>query len=102
MKFVISSSLLSSRLQTTGRVIATTNSLPILESFLFEVDGEKLTITASDNETTLRTNMTVGESDAKIRFAVNAKTAVVVNFADPANGDFTQSDVKAGDPTWFK
>jgi len=74
MKFVISSSLLSSRLQTTGRVIATTNSLPILESFLFEVDGEKLTITASDNETTLRTNMTVGESDAKIRFAVNAKT----------------------------
>lgn len=74
MKFTISSSLLSSRLQTTGRVIATTNSLPILDSFLFEVNGNNLTITASDNETTLRTNMEVSESDANIRFAVNAKT----------------------------
>ena len=28
--------------------------------------------------------------------------AVVVNFADAANGDFTQSDAKAGDPIWIK
>ena len=33
---------------------------------------------------------------------VKDSKAVVVNFADPANGDFTQGDVKAGDPTWFK
>lgn len=28
--------------------------------------------------------------------------AAVVKFADPANGDFTQSDAKAGDPDWIK
>lgn len=28
--------------------------------------------------------------------------AVVVNFADPDNGDFSQSDVKAGDPFWYE
>lgn len=28
--------------------------------------------------------------------------AVVVKFADPATGDFTQSDAKAGDPEWIQ
>jgi hypothetical protein len=28
--------------------------------------------------------------------------AVVVNFADVAFGDFTQSDAEAGDPIWIK
>lgn len=28
--------------------------------------------------------------------------AVVVNFADAANGDFTQAEAKAGDPRWIK
>ena len=53
MKFVISSSLLSSRLQTLGRVIVQKNSLPILESILFKVEGNRLTLTAADNETTI-------------------------------------------------
>ena len=32
---------------------------------------------------------------------VKDSKAVVVNFADADNGNFTQSDVKAGDPFWF-
>ena len=74
MKFVISSSVLSTRLQTIGRVIVSKNSLPILDSFLFNIQGQKLTVTASDNETTLTTWMDLNECDADISFAVNAKT----------------------------
>jgi len=74
MKFVISSSVLSSRLQMIGRVIVAKNNLPILDSFLFETKGNMLKITASDNETTLRTSVELAECDTDIRFAANAKT----------------------------
>lgn len=74
MKFVISSSLLSSRLTTIGRVIVQKNTLPILDCFCFDIKGNTLTITASDNDSTLTTRLELNESDADVRFAVNAKT----------------------------
>lgn len=74
MKFIVSSSLLSARLLTIGRVIVSKNSLTILDSFLFDINNDKLTITASDNETTLTTWLDVVEAESNIRFAVNAKT----------------------------
>jgi len=57
MKFVVSSSELLGRLQSVSRVIASKNTLPILDNFLFNLTGDSLTITASDLETTLRTTM---------------------------------------------
>ncbi len=74
MKFVISSSLLSSRLQAIGRVIVSKNNLPILDCFLFTIREGKLTLTASDNETTMNTWVDLVECDGEISFAVNAKT----------------------------
>ncbi|MBR1732830.1 MAG: DNA polymerase III subunit beta [Alloprevotella sp.] len=74
MKFVISSSVLSARLQMVGRAIAAKNNLPILDCFLFETEGSILKITASDNETTLRTSVELTECDANVRFAASAKT----------------------------
>ncbi len=74
MKFVISSTTLSSRLNTVGRVIVQKNNLPILDCFCFEIKGLTLTITASDNDTTLSTQLELNECDADVRFAVNAKT----------------------------
>lgn len=74
MKFVISSSVLSTRLQTIGRVIVSKNNLPILDCFLFCIQGNMLTVTASDNETTITSRMDLNECDADITFAVNAKT----------------------------
>lgn len=74
MKFVISSATLSSRLQIIGRAIASKNNLPILDCFLFEIKDGKLTLTASDNETTLTSWVDLVESDANISFAVGAKT----------------------------
>lgn len=73
MKFVVSSSALYSRLQAIGRVIVSKNSLPILDCFLFDIKGNKLTLTASDNENTLATSLDLLESENDIRFAVNSK-----------------------------
>ncbi|MDD4920281.1 MAG: DNA polymerase III subunit beta [Bacteroidales bacterium] len=59
MKFVVSSSELLGRLQSVSRVIASKNTLPILDNFLFNLTGDSLTITASDLETTLHTTMPI-------------------------------------------
>lgn len=74
MKFVISSSILSSRLMTIGRVIVQKNTIPILDCFCFDIQGTTLTITASDNDTTLTAKAKLNECDSDVRFAVNAKT----------------------------
>lgn len=75
MKFVINSSVLSSRLQTLGRVVSTKNTMPILESFLFQIDSERrLTIVASDAEIRITTKLELVECDAPITFCVNART----------------------------
>lgn len=73
MKFVVSSSLLSQRLQTLGRVIVPKNSIQILESILFKIEGGKLTLTAADNETMLTTILDLVEAEGEFTFAVNAK-----------------------------
>lgn len=52
MKFLVSSITLSNKLSAMAKVISTKSALPILSSFLFELDGENLRITASDGECT--------------------------------------------------
>ncbi len=53
MKFSVSSSALQSLLSSTGKVISSKNTLPILDYFLMEISEEKLQVTTSDLETTL-------------------------------------------------
>jgi DNA polymerase-3 subunit beta len=57
MKFVVSSTELLGHLQAISRVISSKNTLPILDSFLFNLSGNDLEITASDLESTLITRM---------------------------------------------
>jgi DNA polymerase-3 subunit beta len=69
MKFVVSSTELLSHLTVVSRVISSKNTLPILDNFLFKLEGNNLEITASDLETTLTTllkleNVTEGGSVA--------------------------------------
>lgn len=52
MKFTVSSSALLSVLSTTGKVISSKNTLPILDYFLLELQEGVLKVTASDLETT--------------------------------------------------
>jgi len=73
MKFVVSSNSLLSHLQTVGRVIASKNSIPVLDCFLFELQEDKLTITASDNETRMVTSINVSEVTGEGVFAVPSK-----------------------------
>ncbi|MEI7676581.1 MAG: DNA polymerase III subunit beta [Bacteroidales bacterium] len=74
MKFVVSSTDLLAHLQTIGRVINSKNTIPILDSFLFSLKDNQLTLTASDGDTTLITSMQVADSEGDGVFAIAAKT----------------------------
>lgn len=72
MKFIVSSSYLLKQLQVLGGVINNSNTLPILDNFLFELDHNKLTVSASDLETTMSAVLEV-ESDAQGNIALPAR-----------------------------
>jgi len=73
MKFVVSSTELLSHLQSVSRVISSKNTLPILDNFLFSLDGNDLEITASDLETTLITRLHLENVTDSGKVAVPAK-----------------------------
>ena len=73
MKFDVSSTALLSCLQSISKVIASKNSLPILDSFLFNLEGNTLTVTASDAETRLVTSVEVMNVQGAGLFAISAK-----------------------------
>jgi len=72
MKFIVSSTYLLKQLQVLGGVINTSNTLPILDNFLFELDHTQLTVSASDLETTMASTLDV-ESDSKGSVAIPAR-----------------------------
>jgi DNA polymerase-3 subunit beta len=72
MKFIVSSTYLLKQLQVLGGVINSSNTLPILDNFLFELNNSKLTVSASDLETTMSSTIDV-ESDSEGSIAVPAK-----------------------------
>jgi DNA polymerase III subunit beta len=59
MKFIVSSSQLLKQLQQISGVINANTVLPILEDFLFEVEGGKLTVVATDLETVMRIQLDI-------------------------------------------
>ncbi len=73
MKFVVSSSELLSHLQAISKVISSKNTLPILDNFLFHLSDNELTITASDLETTLITNLVLENTEGEGKIAIEAK-----------------------------
>ena len=72
MKFIVASGELQKALNTVSGVISSSQSRPILENYLFEIEENNLKITASDGETTLVTSLEV-KSDDTGKFAVPAK-----------------------------
>jgi len=72
MKFIVSSSQLLKQLQVLGGVINSSNTLPILDNFLFELNKNELKISASDLETTMSTTIDV-ESDSEGSVAISAR-----------------------------
>lgn len=67
MKFIVSSGQLLKELQKLIGVINPSNTLPILDNFLFDLTSNQLKITASDLETTMTTDLPVDSTeDGKI------------------------------------
>ncbi len=72
MNFIVSSTTLLRHLQSISGVLSTSNTLPILDNFLFEIQDGELTISASDLETTMITRMIV-EANENGRICIPAK-----------------------------
>ena len=73
MKFIISSTALLHGLQKISGVLSTSNTLPILEDFLFELSDDGLKITASDLETTISVELEADMSEDPGVVAIPAK-----------------------------
>jgi DNA polymerase-3 subunit beta len=72
MKFIVNSAYLLRQLTHINGVITTNPVVPILENFLFELDKGKLTVTASDLQTSMITELQV-ESKERGSIAVPAR-----------------------------
>jgi len=67
MKFIVNSTALLRELQKLNGVISSNNTLPILDNFLFNIKNNKMSIVASDLETTMMSSISVeADEDGKI------------------------------------
>lgn len=84
MKFILSSLKLLKAIQVLGGVINSSNTLPILDDFLFEISDEKLRITASDLETTMTVCIQpdLVEGSGKVTIPARILIDVMKNFPD--------------------
>jgi DNA polymerase-3 subunit beta len=84
MKFIVSSTVLLKNLQLISGVINPSNTLPILDDFLFELDNKTLTITASDLETTMSVSVPLDMAEDPGQVTIPAKLLLdtLKTFAD--------------------
>jgi DNA polymerase III subunit beta len=76
MKFVVSSTELLNHLTAISRVISSKSTLPILDNFLFNLEENKVTITASDLESTLITWIGLDNTEGIGEIAIPAKLLI--------------------------
>ncbi|MFZ5554202.1 MAG: DNA polymerase III subunit beta [Bacteroidota bacterium] len=83
MKFIVSSTALLKQLQSISGVLNSSNTLPILDNFLFEINKKQLTISASDLETTMITKMEVeAKEDGNIAIPAKLLIETLKNFPE--------------------
>lgn len=81
MKFRVSSSQLLTQLKILLGLISSSNALPILDNFLFELQGDQLIITSSDLETTISCKTQVNSyTVGKIAVPARLITDIIKNF----------------------
>ena len=76
MKFNVSSTAFCNKLQAISRVQSNKNSLPILDTILFDLNGNTLSMTASDSETVITTAIEVSDCEGYGRFAIDSRTLI--------------------------
>lgn len=84
MKFRVNRNTFFQQLQTLNHVIASKNTVKILECVLFELEGNTLTLQASDGETTIRTAIEVegAEGGGKVAFQLKRLIDTMKEFPD--------------------
>lgn len=84
MRFIVSSSLLAKNLTALSGVLNTSNTLPILDDFLFELKDDLLMITASDLETTMTVSIPLDKAEDPGSVTIPAKILLdtLKTFAD--------------------
>lgn len=70
MRFTVSSSALSSKLNMLAKVIGSKNSLPILDCFHFQVANGEMSITASDSDNVIKSTLALTDHDGEGEFCV--------------------------------
>lgn len=70
MRFTVSSSALSSKLNMLAKVIGSKNSLPTLDCFLFQVANGEMSITASDSDNVIKSTLALTDHDGEGEFCV--------------------------------
>ena len=83
MKFIVSSSLLYKEIQVLGGIINSSNTLPILDNFLFEINNNNLVLSSSDLESTMTSEIEI-ESTSTDKIAISAKllTDILKTFSE--------------------
>ena len=76
MKFIVSSSILLKNLLAISGVLNASNTLPILDDFLFHLKDEDLSITASDLETTMTVSISTTKAEEAGIVAIPAKILI--------------------------
>ena len=75
MKFIVNSNSLLKELQKLNGVISSSNTLPILDNFLFDIHNNKMSIIASDLETTMISSINV-EADMDGRITIPSRILI--------------------------
>ena len=84
MKFILSSLKLLKAIQSLSGVINSSNTLPILDDFLFDISDGRLCVTASDLETTMTVTIQPDMVEGAGRVTIPARILIDVmkNFPD--------------------
>lgn len=82
MKFILNSKSLLDKLLILNGVINSSNTLPILDNFLFEIDENLLKITATDLETTITSTLEITSSN-KGAIAIHSRMLIDILKAFP-------------------
>lgn len=73
MNFIVSRDSLFKNLNALNGVISSGNTIPMLDNFLFQIEGDKLTLTASDIDTTMTAVIQLSHVEGEGSVAVPAR-----------------------------
>ncbi len=73
MKFNVPSKQLFGNLSILGKIVQSKNAISILDNFLFTLEDDHITVTASDSESVMTARITVFDAEGAGSFAVNVK-----------------------------